>query len=302
LYEIPVSGGKDSHVQVLHMKESLGMHPLCVSVMAQVETPMGAANIANLQRRFGVDVIFLRANPEIERRMTRHGLLRNAWPNWAHDKLIYTWPLNLAHALSIPLVVMGENHDYESGGKDLALGPDAWRQMAHSLGTDVRIEDWRSAGVTQADLNPYKGLAAQQSLEVIWLGYYINWDSHAIYRLAAENGFSPLDETPRGLIDNYHGIDDLIVPVNAWLKFIKFGFARVSDVAFNHINYGRMTRQEAIRLVNEREGDLDPRHKSAWLAYTDIDERTFDEVVARFANRDIVRFSDGRWRLLEPAR
>lgn len=302
---IPVSGGKDSHAQVRYAKLELGLRPLCVSVAPQMATPEGEANLRNLRERYAVDLLVLQPNPDVSRRIARAGFLKNAWPNWGHDKLIYSWPARVAADFGIPLVIMGENHDFESGGKDLGLGADAFYQMLHSLDGELDMAAWRGFGFAPAELGAYLAPPPEKvraaALKIIWMGYYIEWDSHRIYELAAADGFRLLAAPRDGTIDAYHGIDDWVVPVNAWLKFVKFGFGRVTDVAFNHIAYGRLSREEAVALVNEREGVLDRATKDAFCEFTDLSEQAFDEVVARFANPAIVAFRDGRWRLKEPA-
>ncbi len=303
---IPVSGGKDSHAQVYYIREVLGLNPLCVTVRPQVPTEIGVRNLENLKRQFRVDMIALEPREDVERQMTTAGFHKMAWPNWAHDKLIYSWPLRLAIDLRIPFVIMGENHDFESGGKDLGDGEDAARQMRHSLDGDADPTEWQRFGVSRDDMLPYISPTgdemAASGVEVLWLGHFIEWDSYQIYRLAYARGFRALAAPMQGHIDTYHGIDDGIVMVNAWLKFVKFGFGRVSDVAFNHISYDRMSRALAVALVNEREGILDPSCKRSWLDYCGMDEDTFDAVVDRFADNAIVEFKDGRWRLREPVR
>jgi len=303
---VPISGGKDSHLQVYYMKEILGMHPLCVHVAPQTTTALGAANLQNLQDRFGVDIVTLRLNPATECRITRHWMATRAWPNWGHDKAIYAWPAQVAINFGVRLLVMGENHDYESGGKDTGDGAAAASQMLHSLDGEPDSTAWAAAGVHKSEIAPYLSPSPEAlddaGLNVIWLGYYVNWDGFGVYLRARDLGFRPLDRTPEGLIDTYCGIDDPVVQVNGWLKFIKFGFARVSDVAFNHISYDRMTRARAVELVNAHEGRLDPVFKRAWLDYTGVDETSFDAIVDRFANRDVVAFTDGRWRLKQPVR
>ena len=303
---IPISGGKDSHAQVYFAKVELGLNPLCVSVAPQVETEIGAANLRNLRERFNVEVVVLQSNPDAARKLTRHGMLKNAWPNWAQDKVIYSWPLKQAQQHNIRLVFMGENHDFEKGGKDLGLGPNAAVQMLYSLDGELDVEEFERAGVQRTALNPYFSPAAADmlafGLEVHWLGYYINWDSHEIFGLAQRNGFMPLPNPFQGTIDTYSGIDDAVVPVNGWLKFIKFGFGAVSETVFNHISYGRMSRAEAVAAVNEHDGLLDLRSKQAWLAFAGISEAEFDATVERFANHQLVKKVGSQWRLRKPAR
>jgi N-acetyl sugar amidotransferase len=303
---IPVSGGKDSHAQVYYAKEVLDLRPLCVTVMPQSETEAGAANLANLRQRFGVDVVALMPDPAAARALTRHGMQKNAWPNWAQDKLIYSWPLRQAIDLNIPLVFMGENHDFEKGGKDLGQGPNAAAQMLHSLDGELDVAEFAGAGVGADKLNPYFSPSAERfvaaGIEVHWLGYYFDWDSHEIFKLAERYGFRPLDRPYAGMLDAYSGIDDIVVPVNGWLKFIKFGFGPVTETAFNHISYGRMSRAEAVEAVNTHDGILDETCKRGWLDYAGMTEAAFDAAVERFANHDLVHRVDGRWMLRQAVR
>ena len=71
--------------------------------------------------------------------------------------------------------------------------------------------------------------------------------------------------------------------MNGWLKFVKFGFGVVTETAFNHIAYGRMSRAEAVDAVNAHDGLLDPRLKKAWLDFAGMSEAEFDRTVERFA-------------------
>jgi N-acetyl sugar amidotransferase len=302
---IPISGGKDSHVQVSIAKEELGLNPLCVSVSPQVATEIGDANLANLQKRFGVEVLMLRPEPATAARLTHHGMAKNAWPNWAQDKLIYSWPLRQAIQHRIPLVFMGENHDFEKGGKDLGHGPNAASQMAHSLDSEIDFAEFAGAGVESASLNSYlsptASLLQEANIEVHWLGYYFDWDSYEIYRKAETLGFQAQPEAFVGAIEGYSGIDDAVVPVNGWLKFVKFGFGVVTETVFNHITYSRLSRTEAVALVNRHDGLLDQRHKRNWLDFAGVDETAFDRIVESFANHDLVQKCDGQWRLRHPA-
>lgn len=301
---IPISGGKDSHLQVYYIKEVLGLNPLCVSVMPQVPTEVGTSNLENLVKRFKVDLIRLQAQHEIERKLTVAAFKRYAWPNWAHDKLIYTWPIRISVNMNIKYVIMGENHDFENGGRDLGEGALALNQMKNTLGNDSMEAMIDSLGVDPADSLPYRyppvAEIDRSNTEVIWLGHYVNWDSFDVYQKSISFGFQSSSRCLAGNIESYSGIDDKIVMMNAWLKFIKFGYSRVSDVCFNHISAGRMSRRMAVELVNEHEGILDETLLSDWLKYTGLDRWTFEAIVEKHANHDIVEFRNGRWALKAP--
>jgi N-acetyl sugar amidotransferase len=294
---IPISGGKDSTCQVYHARR-IGLNPLCVSVAPQSETAIGEKNLANLQSVFRIEIVVLKPERQTSIALTRHGMKKNAWPNWAQDKMIYSWPLQEAIRRDIPLVFMGENHDFEKGGKDLGQGPNAAKQMLHSLDGELDFQEFSDAGISRDKLNSYT--SPHGEMEVRWLGYYIDWDSYEIYKLAEREGFQAMSEPFEGMIEGYSGIDDSVSPINMWLKFIKFGFGAVTEAAFNHISYGRMSRGEAVNLVNEKEGILDPRCKSAWLDYTGMSEAEFNLIVDQFANHELVHKINGQWRLRQP--
>ena len=63
-----------------------------------------------------------------------------------------------------------------------------------------------------------------------------------------------------------------------------------------------MTREEAVKLVNEEDYKLDRRMLADFLDFLDITEEYFWKVVDKFANREILEKRDGVWRLKEPCR
>jgi hypothetical protein len=69
---VPVSGGKDSHYQVIRMLE-MGMHPLCVTASTDKLSELGRRNIENLKKQ-GVDYIEVSTNPVVRRKINRLAL------------------------------------------------------------------------------------------------------------------------------------------------------------------------------------------------------------------------------------
>ena len=133
---VPVSGGKDSHWQVLTCLEH-GLTPLAVTWRTPSRTELGARNLENLVG-LGVDHIDYRINPRVERKLVYRCLAQYGSTAIPMHMALFAIPLNVALKFGIPLVVWGENSAFEYGSaKEEHAG---WRMSA----------DWlRTYGVTQ---------------------------------------------------------------------------------------------------------------------------------------------------------
>ena len=76
-----------------------------------------------------------------------------------------------------------------------------------------------------------------------------------------------------------------------YLMYLKFGFGRATDIVSMHIRRGRMSRSDAIAVVNERDGKFPwfylgkPLDKILEPLEISVDE--FVKVCDRFTNREI---------------
>ena len=86
------------------------------------------------------------------------------------------------------------------------------------------------------------------------------------------------------------------------MKYPKFGHASATDYCARMIRYGMLTREEAIKLVNERDHDLDPRSVREFCEFAGYSEAQFWAIVDSMYNRDIFEKDKqtGRWKLKKP--
>jgi hypothetical protein len=96
---------------------------------------------------------------------------------------------------------------------------------------------------------------------------------------------------------NYADLDCMRIVIHHYFKWLKFGFNRVTDNACNEIRKGRMSREEAIRLVRERDGLKPPREYIQYFCtYVGITEKEFWAVAEKFRNKYIWhKNSKGEW-------
>ena len=82
------------------------------------------------------------------------------------------------------------------------------------------------------------------------------------------------------------------------MKYLKFGFGKVTDQVCEEIRLGTMTRDEAIDLVLKYDGKCAPRYIQRFCEYLEISEEEFWEVAERFRNKDLWRRTKaGAWEL-----
>lgn len=81
--------------------------------------------------------------------------------------------------------------------------------------------------------------------------------------------------------------------IHDYFKYLKFGYDRVTDWCCWHIRRGRLNREEALKLENDKSG----KYPSEYLGYSLSDvleeinctEKEFDEICDTFTNKEIFR-------------
>lgn len=303
---IAVSGGKDSHYQVYLMKEVLGMNPLLLSVEDNFPmTKAGIHNLQNISEEFGCSIISLKPNRRLQKRVMRKTFEKYGKPTWLLDRLIYTYPLQMALKHNTPLLVYGENVSYEYGGVDSVETYSAREILKNGVASDIPMEELIDDKITEQDL--FMTLAPTKEeldrLDPIYLSYFVEWNSYSNYIFAKRRGFHDLaGEWDRTMMAEYFDqVDSAAYLIHPWLKYPKFGHASATDYASRFIRYGMMTREEAVRVVKERDAKLDSRCVREFCEFCGYTEAEFWRIVDGLYNEDLFRKNAfGEWELKEP--
>lgn len=297
---IPVSGGKDSTWQVVKCLE-YGLKPLTVTWKTPARTEIGAKNLANLIN-LGVDHIDYQVNPVVEKKFLYQALVRFGATAIPMHMAMFNIPLKIAVKLDIPLVVWGENSAFEYGSKeDEYMGfklDDKWfRKFGVTHGTTA--SDWVSKELTEKELTPYFGPTNEElkgkGTLAIFLGYYFQWDPEISLKVAKENGFQERIQGPKTGYYNYADIDDDFISIHHYLKWYKFGITRLFDNLSIEIRNGRLTRDEAIKIIDERGDDTPYKDIDKFCNFVGIAQEHFFEVIEKFRNKDIWVKHNGTW-------
>ncbi len=304
---IAVSGGKDSHYQVHLMKNVMHMNPILFSVEDNFPmTEAGSHNIKNISEEFGCSIISIKPDRKAQKKLMRYMFENYGKPTWYIDRLIYTYPLIMANKFNTPLLVYGENVSYEYGGADAKETYSAKEQLSNGVAADVdELELIKGAGVTAQDLYLTRAPKKEEleKLDPIYISYFTQWNSFNNYEYAIKHGFHDLTHEWRRTqhIEDFDQIDSRAYLVHPWLKYPKFGHATTTDYASRMIRYGMLTRQEAIALVKEHDGKLDPLCVRDFCEFCGYTETEFWNIVDNLYNVDIFeKDRNGCWRIKDP--
>ena len=295
---VPVSGGKDSTYQVIKMLE-LGARVLCVHAATDYPSEIGRRNLKNLARF--AKVIEVKPDVWIRKRLIRIGLEMIGDLSYPEHMAIWAIPTRVAHEMNIPMVVWGEQPQREYATPEGVAPAErlnaAWvNEYGGMLG--LRLGDL-AAGKYHLSLDDTKEyqFPAEADLLAIWLGDYIEWDGWKNFFIAQHHGFECLPHLVETSSANFENLDNHITVLRDWLRFLKYGYSRSTDIICNQIRRGRLTREEGFALIKPRERfpqtSLGMPIKKV-LSYAGISIREFVEHCDAWTNQEIFKFENGK--------
>lgn len=302
---IAVSGGKDSHFQVYVMKELMGMNPLLVSVEDNFPmTEAGKHNIKNISEEFGCNIISLKPNIKLQKKLMRKTFERYGKPTWYIDRLIYTYPLMMALKFNIPLLVYGENVSFEYGGSDAVESYSARYILENGVASDIPFEELVDKDITMKDLEFCKAPSEEElkKLDPIYISYFIEWNSFKNYEFAKTRGFKDLTHEWKRThhVEDFDQVDSRAYLIHPWMKYPKFGHASTTDYVARMIRYGLLSKEEGKKLILERDGNLDPKCVDDFCEFLGYSKSEFYKIIDKFYNKEIFfKNKIGKWELKE---
>ena len=79
------------------------------------------------------------------------------------------------------------------------------------------------------------------------------------------------------------------------MMYLKFGFGRATQDAGIEIRRGAMSREQAINLVKLYDNQYPFDFESLYLDYFEMTKSEFDEVLAKWVNKDLFEKKNGLW-------
>ena len=135
-------------------------------------------------------------------------------------------------------------------------------------------------------------------VEVHYLGYYLRWDPQECYYYSVDNtGFEANPVRTEGTYSKYSSIDDKIDPFHYYTTLIKFGLGRCSYDAAQEVRNDKITREEAVYLVQKYDQEFPEKFFPEFIEYLGINEDDFWETIEKFRSHHIWEKKDNNWKL-----
>jgi N-acetyl sugar amidotransferase len=301
---IPVSGGKDSYYQAHVIAAEYGLKPLLVTYHGNNYLPEGDRNRDAMRLHFDADHLVFGPNISVLKKLNRLCFRKMGDMNWHAHCGIFTYPIQVAVQMRIPLIIWGEIFWDIAGMHDPDDFVEFNARMRHEHA--LRGFEWSDMlNDPQESLKPKDLLWAkypsdEEILSVgvrgICVGSYFKWDPNSHTKLVQEKygwegSEKPFDRTYRrmsNLDDRYeNGVHD-------YLKFVKFGYGRGSDHASKDIRTGYMSREEGIEMVKKYDHVI-PSDLDYWLTYVGLSELEFWETADTFRDPRVWWIENDEW-------
>jgi N-acetyl sugar amidotransferase len=291
---VPFSGGKDSTFTLYHLVTEYKLKPLVVQFNHGFMRPNLLENNERTFKKLGVDVISFTPNWNVVKRLMREALTRKGDFCWHCHTGIFAYPMHLAIKFNVPLVFWGEPsseytayYDYRD---DFVEEVDETR-FNRFVNLGITAEDMKGMIENDFDLDPrdlipysYPALRELKKLRYrsVCLGSFIPWDVKTQSQLIMDKLGWKGDEVegmPPGLYP-YEKIECAMQGVRDYLKFLKRGYSRVTQMTALDIRNGRIEKAEAEKLIAEWEGKKPPSLE-LFLEFLDMSESEFNDIVGR---------------------
>lgn len=296
---VPCSGGKDGSYVAWKMKHDLGMHPLCVTVSPPLQTDLGRRNLDNF-RNSGFDLIEIRPNPEIYRRLCKRMFIEQARSKFPFVIAIATVIAQVAIKFGIPFIIYGEEGETEYGGSDKYIDTkfmdyESMVNIFHEGNLLSKyLDEYSKADLKWWLIPPEEEL---KKIRITWWSKWESWDDKLHRDLAVKRCGLQTSNGEIGTYTNYAQLDDILQDLHMYECFIKFGYGRATADCNLAVKGGRMSREEAVEIVKEKDGEFPKKYLSDYLEYFNMREEEFKAAIDSFANTNILEKADMRWRL-----
>jgi N-acetyl sugar amidotransferase len=302
---IPVSGARDSYFIVDTIKNRYGLNPLLVHYNCHYNTNRGHRNLSYLRTQFDCDFYSQVLSPDTVKRLTRRTLEKRASLYWHCLAGQTVLPVHVAVRYKIPLIIWGAHQGIDQVGMyshldDVEMSRK-YRKDHDLMGLEAEDLVSGADGLPEKDLLPFfyphdKDIE-RVGVRGIYLNNFIRWDTKAQHEKMIRC-YSYETAAQTRTFDTYSDVDSFIYSdLHDYVKFLKFGYSKVTDHATREIRLRRMTRSQGIELVRQYT-EKPPTETNLFLKWLGISERDLIETIDKFRDPAIWSRNDGGdWQL-----
>jgi N-acetyl sugar amidotransferase len=304
---IPVTGASDSYFIVDTIKNKFKMNPLLVSYNKHYNTELGIRNLAYLRTIFDCDIITKTVDPKIVKKITRATLNERGSIYWHILAGSTAFPVQIAVKFKIPLIIWGVHQGCDQVGMfshlDEVEMTGKYRRDHDLIGLDEEYLLDGNYGIEDGDIEAFTYPHAKEIESVgvrgIYLSNYIRWDTKAqhekmIDKYGYESGIA------QRTIDNYNYVDcHHYTGLHDYIKFLKFGYGKITDNVNREIRFGRLSRNEGIDLIKSYQFII-PKEIHLFCEWLGITQSELFENIDQHRDSDIWTYNENNgWELLD---
>ena len=291
---IPFSGGKDSTFTLLYLMKEYKLKPLVVRFNHGFYRKTVLDNSTKVLKQLGVDFLEFTPNWKIVKRLMLESFKRKTDFCWHCHTGIFSYPLRIALLYKVPLIFWGEPQSeitsyYDYLNDEIEYEDDIKFNKIRTLGITAEdmfnMLDSQDDPIDIRDLTPYTFPNVSDLKELKYcslpLGSFIPWD----YKLNSETikrelGWETdeLEGVPAEI--NTHGekIECFMQGTRDYIKFLKRGYGRVTQISAFDARNGTITNQEALLRGSKYDGRR-PQSLDVFLSYVGLNEEEFYSLI-----------------------
>jgi N-acetyl sugar amidotransferase len=298
---VPVSGGKDGSYLAYNLKHKYGMNPLALTVTPALSLELGDRNLRAFVES-GYNHISVNPAHEAMRTLNRTGFIEMGFPYYGWLIALNTAIIRAAIGFNISLIFYGEDGEVEYGGsteteKNPVFDVHYEKKVYLEGGYEKVI---KASGLTKDQLYffsyPSEDELKSSPIQLTHWSYFENWDPYRNYLVAKEHcGLVEAGESNAGTFTNFSQNDQALYALHTYLMYLKFGFGRANQDACIEVRRGAMDRAQAVNLVRLYDGHYPEEFIQLYLDYYQMTQAEFDEVIDRYANKQLFEKIKGRW-------
>ena len=215
------------------------------------------------------------------------------------------FPVQIATRFRIPLIIWGAHQGLDQVGMFSHLDEVEMSRKyrkEHDL-MNLEAEDLlKDTDLTEAELQDYfypeEAVIEKNGVRGIYLGNFVRWDTKLQHeKMIANYGYETREQART--FDNYSDVDCWhYSSLHDYIKYLKWGYGKVSDQVSREIRLGRLTREEGIDLVDKYQA-IKPGELALFLDWLGISEAELFSNIDKFRDRRIWNKRGADWKLID---
>lgn len=297
---IGVSGGKDSTRQALWVKEKFNINPLlvCLSYPPNEMSEIGAANLSNLINA-GFDVLVKGLEPITWKKLLKISFLKFSNCAVAPELALFASVPKIAMREKIKLILWGENPALQVGdsktlGKKGFDGNNLRYSNTLMSGHKWMVEEGFSKKEINEYIYPSKANFKKMDINIIYLGWFMG-DWSLLKNSLYSTSYGLKTNTTNNNSSDIYGISNLDSwwpDINHMIKYYKLGFGKTTEYMNEEIRLGKISREEAAKIVREYDGKISKQKIQQFCKYLDISENFFWKHIKKNVNKKLFEIKD----------